>query len=263
MVDNTAEDTQPLPGPKPLRLLHWILAGLAVWLVMVLTAVPASWGAWLLQAAAPLQIGQVSGSFWSGRAASAALELEGEVLPLGTLQWRLRPLSLLWLQPCVDFKTALQRQQFSGRGCAGPTGWRLDDGEFSGAAALAGLWSRDLEIDGDISVQIQSARGGAGGVDAIDGNANWRGARFQYGGNWMNLGSYAAKLKQDGNGGVDAEVFDLDGPIELRMLVNLKQNLSFSGTIKPRDGAPALLSQALPLVGERNGDGGYQVSWSF
>ena len=267
MTDNsnapqgTADDS--VPGYLRLKLAHWIGAGVLLWLIMVLGSIPASWGAWLLQSFTPLQLGQVSGSFWSGRAASAAVQIEGETLPLGTLQWRLRPLSALWLRPCVDLETSLQRQKFSGRGCGGPGGWRLDDGEFSGAAALLGLWWPELQVDGDISAQILSARGDGAVVAAIDGNLNWRGARFQYGRNWMNLGSFAAKLKENGEGGIDAEVFDLEGPIALRLQVSAGESLAFSGTITPRDGAPALLSQALPLIGERGADGSYAVSWSF
>ncbi|TQV82506.1 type II secretion system protein N [Exilibacterium tricleocarpae] len=247
----------------PIKRAHWIIAAVLLWLGMVLTSIPAAWGAWLLQSLTPLQMGQVSGSFWSGRAASAAVQIEGQVLPLGTLRWQFRPLSLLWLQPCVDFETALQRQKLSGRGCGGPAGWRLADGEFNGAAALLSLWWQELQLDGDLSVQIQSAKGDGPNLGAIDGNINWRGARFQYGRTWMSLGSFAAKLKEDGEGGVNAEVFDLDGPIELRLQVNARETLSFSGTIKPREGAPAPLFQALPMIGERGADGGYAVSWSF
>lgn len=245
------------------KIIQLVFICLLLWLAMVVTLIPAHWAAWLVNQAAPLQLSQISGSFWKGRAASAQLQIDEHTLSMGTLDWDLNPWSLLILRPCLDVKTKLNKQKLSGEWCFGLGGIGLHDTEFSASAELAQLWL-PVNLQGQISGQIQEATiDGEARVTALNGNINWNQARYYNGRHWMTLGAYAAKLSNNQSGGVSAQIFDLSGPIQVKMELSTDDSIAISGNITLKEDAPTEFAQWLPLIAEQAADGSYNVDWSM
>ena len=78
----------------------WIALGILIWLVFVISQIPAVWGAWLMtRGNDQLALSGVSGSVWNGRASLASVKVQQKDYSLGELRWELHPLSLVFLNP--------------------------------------------------------------------------------------------------------------------------------------------------------------------
>ena len=195
---------------------RWILFALVLWLVFVITRIPASWGAWLMTQNGALALSGVSGTLWSGKAGMASASIDGKDYSLGELRWTLHPASLLTLSPCADISTELEYQQASGTACASLGGQlHLKNTDISAPASLVQGIAPNTRLDGRASVQIAELRLNGQHLDALKGNLNWTGARVHNGQNWLNVGSFAADLSATPEGHINADIFSLEGPIDL------------------------------------------------
>jgi len=233
---------------------------------LVVKDIPASAGAQFIMAQVPgLQLNGVTGSLWKGRAGTANLQWQGNHYALGSLQWRLKPGSLLTLAPCAEFKTELARQRSQGQACTSLSGkLLLSDASFSGPAALMELWL-PIQVDGNLSLQVSELELEAERVLSLEGNFSWQQARFHNSHDWMSLGSFAAKLNEDQQGGFQAELFELEGPMTLKLLglFPYQKAAAFKGDVLLRDGAPKTLAQMFMALGfPQQKDGRYIIDWS-
>jgi len=90
---------------------YWIAFAIVLWLVLILSTIPASWAVYILQKnLSDWQVAGVSGSLWRGSAKKSQLLIDNQSFPLGELQWQLDPLGLLQLNPCISFSIYLQHQ---------------------------------------------------------------------------------------------------------------------------------------------------------
>ncbi|MEJ2443439.1 MAG: type II secretion system protein N [Exilibacterium sp.] len=234
-----------------------------LWLGMVISNTPAVWGAWMVQQAGPVQMSQVSGSLWSGRAAEVVLKVDRKPFLLGALKWDLNPLSLLILRPCADVNLEAEGQNMRANLCAGFGGLQLSQGDLKFSAGVLTPWL-PTQISGLITARIAEA-----GVDShfnvneLAGNLSWSEASVYNGSEWMALGAYSADLSVDGNGGIIADVIDRGGPLQLRMQVLAKEGLALKGSVLLRKDAPPAIQQSLPLVGDKQADGSYAIDMSL
>lgn len=199
----------------------WILLALVLWLVFAVSKTPAIWGAYAMTRSGQLALSGVSGTLWHGSASLASFKADQVDYSLGQLYWTLDPWSLLTLNPCADIRAELERQQIEGRVCADLSGGlTLHQADISAPAALLQP-SLPLPIDGQLSVHIDQMQIQGNYLKLLRGSLSWTGARIHNGKNWMGLGSYAAELSDDTQGGIGAKVFHLDGPTEVDMQVQL------------------------------------------
>lgn len=247
-----------------LRSLFFVFL-IVYFLFLVLARAPATWAAWAIHEAMPnLWLSSVEGTLWQGRAKSAQININGEAMPLGEVNWALKPSALLALKACVDFSTELPRQQSSGRFCQGVSGASRIQNMTLDAPIKVIQELLPFEANGIISLQVDEALiENTNQISRLNARMSWQQARAYNGESWMNLGSFASKAKEDGKGGVAAEVFDLEGPYKLALDAtwSLKDDWRFSGTIAPQQGASKLVIQALSIMGEEQGDGAYLVQW--
>lgn len=199
----------------------WILLALILWLVFVISKTPAIWGAYAMTGGGQLALSGVSGTLWNGRASLASFKVDDIDYSLGQLSWKLKPWSLLALSPCADIVTEMDRQQIQGEVCAGITGsldlYRTD---ISAPASLLQP-TLPLPIDGQLFVRVEHMQIQDNYLRRLRGNLSWTQAQINNGNNWMPLGSFAAQLTDDGQGGIAAQVFHLDGPTEVDLQVTL------------------------------------------
>jgi general secretion pathway protein N len=238
---------------------------LVYFLFLVLARAPATWAAWTLHQALPnLWLSSVEGTVWRGKATSAQVDIGQAVLPLGELTWTVKPWSLLSGKVCVDVATELPRQQMSGLLCRGLSG-KNRIRNFNLDAPVSVLKELlPFQANGAISLQVQNALiDDAATIEELDARMSWQQARAYGGESWLNLGSFAAKAREDGKGGLSAQIFDLEGPYksELSGVWNKSDDWVFRGTIAPQEGASKLVTQALAILGEEQGDGAYLVQW--
>lgn len=203
------------------RYLLWVLTGLLLWLVFVISQIPASWAAWAMTRSGQVGLTGVSGTLWQGRASLASFRVDQTDYSLGQLRWDLDPWTLLLLKPCAVIATELDRQHIDGKVCSGISGeLSLHDTTISAPASLLKA-AVPLPLDGQISAQIKRMDLQGDYLKSLQGNFSWTSAQINNGKNWMRLGSYAAELKDDQQGGIEAQVFHLDGPTQVDMQVHL------------------------------------------
>ncbi len=245
-------------------ILPWILVTGLLTAVLVVKDIPAGLAVQGLSAQVKgLRISGVAGTFWRGRAGSAFLQWQGNVYALGELHWTIDPWSMLSLELCANFKTNLGKQYSSGLACAQSDGsLHVSDSEFNGPAALMELWL-PIKTDGSLSLQVMNLSLHNEKVSALQANASWRDARFHNSHDWLALGDFAAKLSGDGQGGVKAEIFDLQGPVKIDLHARMPASDPFSvqGGIALEDAAPKELAQLFTALGFPQKLGQYQVDW--
>lgn len=197
----------------------WISLGVALFLVFVLSNIPAVWGAWVLTRGTGLAMSGVTGSVWNGKASLASFQLNGQEHSLGQLSWQLNPLALI--SRCAKVITKLPMQQFDGEVCAKSNGEiEVHNADVSVPASL--LQEKiPVPIQGQFSSHIDVLQLRGNVLQKLKGNFTWNSARINTGANWLDIGSYAAELSDNGNNGVSAKFFQLAGPVDVNLQIEL------------------------------------------
>ncbi|PCK08147.1 MAG: hypothetical protein COA42_10510 [Alteromonadaceae bacterium] len=238
-------------------------------LFLVLSRIPAVWGAWFIHSVAPqLWLTGVSGTIWEGSAKGSQIDLGPSPLALGEFKWKLKPLSILMLSPCLHFETSVSGQMASGEVCHSLVGTiTLNDINID-APVDAVSHLLPIESRGQMSLQVIEATINGNEIDALDARLSWQNARVKPDGQpWLILGAYAATLTGGDQGGINAKVLDLQGAYGIDLDAKwspkkpLNDSVSIEGTVALKEGASDMVKQALDLIGEVLSDGVYKVQW--
>ncbi|WP_339616815.1 type II secretion system protein N [uncultured Gilvimarinus sp.] len=244
--------------------IYWILLAVILWLAFVIVQVPASWGGYMMTRNGALALTGISGTVWHGRASMASVKIDGRDYSLGELSWDLHPLSLLSLSPCADIRTNLERQQVSGTACANLNNkLTLRDADISVPASLVKDLPENVEISGQLSAHIQQLELKQQQLLALTGNVSWSAARLNNGQRWLNLGAFAAELSATEDGAILADVFSLEGPIDLKGNVTMPLtggvNIDIDFTMTDSFSRDVQASQWLPMVATPLDNGRQQI----
>ncbi len=244
--------------------LRWIVFAALLWLAFVVARIPATWGAWLITNSGEVGLSGVSGTLWQGRAGMASIHIDGQNYSLGELTWQLRPLSLLRLNPCARITTDLERQQIDGTACASAGGrLTLRDTRINAPATLVQGIAPNTRLDGQLSAHINQLQLREQRLQALDGNLSWTNARLHNGQNWLTLGSFAAELSPTEEGHILANIFSLDGPIDLAGTVTMPLtggifiNVHFA--LQPAFAREVQAEQWLPVITEPLDNGRHKL----
>ncbi len=241
-----------------------LFALLLYFVFLVVARTPATWGAWAVHQAAPnVWLTGVSGTLWDGRASGGAVVVGNQTLALTNVTWNLKPLSLLALKACAEVHGNLLDQPAAGIFCASP-GNVLEARDVQLSAPMAVIGAQfNLNIGGQVSTQLQHLRVDDQQIQELAGNISWRDARWNNGERWISLGSYAAKLTPNEQGGVHADIFELDGPFKVNLAGDLVagREPSLKGTVAASPEAPEQITSALEFVGQPMEDGSFRVAW--
>lgn len=246
---------------KKVSILGWILLPALFWLFLVVRATPAQWGLWA--AGLPVQMDGASGTIWNGQVANVIVPYPGGSYSLGSLEWELNPWSLLTLSPCARFTTELANQTTSGRVCGGLGGTlKLTDAQLTLPAAAAEIWA-PVRVRGQVDAQIQSLTYADNQIQNLQGSGSWNNASYHNSQIWVDLGTIAFDLSEDGQGGIGAKVFDIDGPLQLDLSsqFSLAGEYVIRGDIVLRPDAPQEIGQLLMIVAEETGRDQFSVEW--
>ncbi|SMF11853.1 type II secretion system protein N (GspN) [Alteromonadaceae bacterium Bs31] len=247
---------------KPVLIAFLII----YFLYLVLSRAPAEIAASALHKAVPnLWLTGVAGTVWNGRAGGAQIDLPGSTLALGRLDWKLSPFSLVLLRPCIAFQFSGAGQVLEGTACQSIAGnTSLKDMNIETSIAPLSDVIR-LPISGKASLQIVKAKVDLNSlhIDTLDARLSWQnGSINPENTGWINLGTFAGKLKENGNGGIAAEIFDIEAPIKVQMNASLIPSTlawQLDGNVQPLDQAPALLKDNLGVIGEEKEPGIFHI----
>ena len=167
----------------------------AVFFVLLLTSVPASLLVTVVHKLVPqASLSNVSGSFWQGKAQQALVSIDGVSLPLGELEWAIKPLSLLTLTPTLELASERVGQSASFTVSVAPTGnvtVKNLQGEFP--LELLQSWF-PLLVSGQVFFNLPELSLNGQTLKALQGDINLRQLVWQGGDVPMPLGNYQASL---------------------------------------------------------------------
>lgn len=230
--------------------------------VVVITRIPAGWGAHFLVKGAPnLQLNGISGTLWNGKAAGAAITIDGKTIDLGRLNWHLQPMALLQLKACALIRSDL----LNGDVCRTAGGLNILTNvmvDSFPAKLLNDAMGAQLAGFGNITVGEFKVTDD-GDIKQLSGNVTWQDAAINVGTGWFQLGSYGVGLSENGSGGLYADITDLEGEfkVNVRGDIKLRQMPKLNGTIHPKEKAPEEIKQALSIFAEPTNDGGFTITW--
>ena len=249
---------------KLLKLLLAIVL-IAYLLIAIVSAVPASWVVNALQQAVPaLKASGVTGTAWKGQASVMQYDHIDRSVPLGELNWKLQPLSLLTLTPCAKLSLANSVQRFNGRACHGLFSKRttLHDASFNGQLAeLNGLTPIE-RLRGSLALDINEISLEEGKISALQGNVTTQGFGFHDGRQWIQLGDFGGRLSSQ-NGDLTANIQDINAVIGLNLTATrlaASGEPTATGDVTVKDSTPQLIREGIQTIGEDLGGNRYQVS---
>ncbi len=177
-----------------------ILAGLLLYLLLLLIQMPVAWLIVRLPADSPLQLAQADGTLWQGEVRQVAWQVEGERVGFGRLTWRWLPSALLKGRIGFSIELGDAAGKLSGDVLLDSKSVVLKNLRGRIDAVLLGLVSRPLGLlqpQGSLRVDIDDlylTRKRIHGSVRLD----WLGARS--GMVVAPLGDYRAELKTDPDG---------------------------------------------------------------
>lgn len=237
---------------------YLILLGLAAYLISLLVLFPAAPVIARINTQ-PLQVLGVDGSVWSG---SAAQVQAPDAPPLESVNWQLRPLSLLTgaLGVEVDFDllgghgNTEVAQSLGGDTSIGPATLRLPAKRLEPYLPLP-----IARFDGALELELDHALLANRQLQRLEGQLVWREARLQ-----SPVVADLGELQLDvapSESGHNGELVSRGGELDLRGTLNLDQQglLRVDISIKPRANASAGLRDSLNLLGRPGGDGSWRI----
>lgn len=162
----------------------------------LLYGTPATLFAALLRTLTPaLQLQNVAGSFWNGTAAQVFWQQNDQVIALGSVEWHLRPWSLLWLHPSAHIVANYGEQFFDARVQLSPLGTLTLD-KTSGAlpASILSYWA-PLPARGQIAFKLDRVEIARAQLRVLQGALYWQQAQWQWNSHWLALGDYRCELQ--------------------------------------------------------------------
>ena len=254
----------------------WITTLIVFFLVLVIKNIPAQFGLGL--ANVPLQMAGVSGTLWKGKAATVVMPVEEAAYALGEVEWSLNPWSVFTAKPCADLRAKLDQQSLSGTACAGLGGsLRLENAQFEVPAKVAEIFAPIVQVDGEFLLHVESLDFSDNQIHQLIGSGSWSNARFFNSTSWVGLGSLGFDLKEDSKGGIQATIYDIESPLQMRLdsQFNFIGDYNTTGEIQLRPGAPREIGElldsytnvsrevqeVLSLFVESKGRDAYSIRW--
>jgi general secretion pathway protein N len=96
-------------------------------------------------------------------------------------------------------------------------------------------------------VHVESLNFDDNQIEQLSSSGSWNGARFYNSTSWINLGTLGFDLSEDGQGGIKAKIFDVEGPLQLQLdsQFNLTGDYLTQGQIQLRPSAPKEIADLL------------------
>ena len=241
-----------------MKTYQYGLIGVLSFLIFLISSFPAkvAYGYWkqYLGNQVPLELQDVEGSVWNGKAAEVRLQQH----QFQRLHWDLSLLSLLTGTVKLNWEFALN--QGEGKGVIGKS---LFGGLFL-RNVKAGFHMKDLapvlqlqalSPEGVIRLKLDELEIEDGFIVSAQGNAVWQNAQVSLF-KTLELGSLQLDLEPDQNG-VKGVIKDQGGPLEAQGLLNLDKTGQYNvnGSVRVRDPLKTDLNASINALGRAGPDG--------
>lgn len=255
------------------RLGLLLLLSFILLVTVVVARAPASWLSYAVSSQTNVVYLQgVSGTVWRGKAVSGQVNVNGKWLDLGTLDWTLRALPLFTGKLCGTLQTDYPRQSIQGGFCASSGSIEGQGIDISAPLELAKVFA-PIFLTGQLTANIQELNLDGQSVQRLAGQITIRDGGYVQGQQYA-IGSIAAELSEDGQGGVNGQVFDIQSPLSVDLALNYNPILrpddligvELKGTISESEQLPDQVSehlqQVMPLLGEQVESGVYKIDFA-
>lgn len=236
---------------------RWASIGalLLVFLVVLVAAAPARLLPLVLPAG-QVQMQGLAGTVWRGSASRCLLQTPAGYLQLGRVEWRLRPLSLLWLAPAVAFESQWGEQHASGVATLhGSEDIGLQDVDARVDASLLRQLA-PVAVEGHFALMASHLRLRNGLPAGAEGRLVWERGAWNPPRGRLPLGSYAVEFSQPAaEAPLVGEVLTLDGPVTASGGVRLEgRNYTLDILVGSERALDPALAKALSLVARPEGE---------
>ena len=221
-----------------------------LFLVFLIASAPAGLLGFLIPAEA-LAMQGLRGSLWRGSAARALVAVGHGYVHLGSVQWRLSPLSLLTLSPTVDLESRWGSQNLAAQiTLRGAESFDIRDLEATASAQLLRQFA-PFSVDGNFSVQFERLEVREGLPRSATGRVVWLDAIWLSPQGSRPLGSYTLDFKPSDQEALTAVVETIAGPVRATGDVQLQdRHYIVDVVLDSAEGLDAQLQQAVSLVGQ-------------
>ncbi|MGV6858509.1 MAG: type II secretion system protein N [bacterium] len=235
---------------------------LTLFALFMVARVPAQFAIQYLPPQTPIQMQQVSGTVWKGHAGQ--LIYQGK--PMGSLDWRIHPLSLLLAKLNADFTLTGEGIKASGNATLNKDqALELQDTTVDADAAAIPLppSAQLVTPAGKVNAVFDTLDIRQGKVIAAKGIVDWKPARITAPAEYE-LGE--AHLKVSGeNGKIKGILSSKDGPLNTQGSLNLDPGgtLKTNIRISPHADTPQEIRDMLPMAGRPAADGSVTIRQSM
>lgn len=216
------------------------------------------------------QVSNVSGTLWRGRVEYSQWLQKGQILPLGQLDWRLIPRTLMLLQPCADFSARAPGQRIETRVCYSLFSGKLVLSDIQATLPMEVVTSLFvIELDGTVKLSSPRTEWTGAALAKSEFNVLWQEASIYDGSQWTELGTIRGEGADDGAGGLTSSWKNtensppppiplIDLQLRLSKLSSSKPDLHLTGTVDPRSSDSPVASM-LKLAGEPLANGAFKI----
>lgn len=247
---------------------HYLLLGVAAWLLFLLWRFPAAVAYDLAsESLGPqLRLAGLSGTLWHGRAE----QLQYGNQPLGEVEWRLSASGLLVGRVWADLNLRQDDGYLQGE-VALPLPLSAAEAEFTGVRGRLPLqllqpYLKQLPpiLNGELSLKLgELALSGDGRLQRASGRLVWHQAGVSAP-QPLEFGDLVMELENAAEGGITGRLSDNGGPLQLQAQLSLdpQGRYRLQGRVQAAPGAPAELRQSLGMLGRADAEGGYPLNFS-
>ncbi|MGS2724492.1 type II secretion system protein N [Porticoccus sp. GXU_MW_L64] len=248
------------------KLKYAVMLGVALFLCHVIAGAPAYLIQWLIPQQLTFQAAHYQGSLWNGSARQLVVGSQGATVALDSVQWRLKPLSLLAFSPAAEITIKRDGSDIlTGElQWLGGQRWGGENLEITLPANWVGRYVIGYPLAGDLSLRLEEVQADGQRIASVSGNGSWQRARLDMGGHWLDLGAIAGDLAMQGEA-IKLSFFDLSGPWDMdgEVLVNPNNTLAINALITPPPQTADGVIQGLALFGERQQDGKFHIEFTY
>lgn len=244
------------------NIVKLVLAGVALFLVLLISSIPARLVLGHAGKAAPgmFYADGIQGTIWTGSASSILVNAQGNILDLGKGNWKLSALPLLWGTVSIELNTSGE-QSINTQASIGTSSVSLEATDLAlPATVIAKYLPIPVRIDGNINLHLDEFEFAYNDMllNALQGVFLWEDAQIDMTGTPSLLGTYKAELSRSDNGAAIAKISDNQALLGVTGTVKLqpqKKAYVIDVNIKPQQGLDPMLAQMIPQLGRTSADG--------
>jgi general secretion pathway protein N len=248
------------------RWWHYLMIGVVAWIVFMLWRFPApvAYDMFAAPLAGRVQVAGLAGTLWHGE----AQQLQYQKRLLGRFSWQLSPWGLLLGRLGGEFNLTQDKAYLQGEGRVPLGGGELFLPQLEGRLPLSViqpyLTMIPLPLEGVLSLKLEGVRvSSEGRLQRAEGRVVWNQAGVSAPQQLL-FGDLQLTLKNQESGGIQGEIRDSGGPLQLQASFTLGDDGAYqlAGQVKAVASAPPALGQSLALLGKADSQGNYPLKFS-